>query len=64
LTELSQQTACPTAFSNNNAIIRSERLPPFGDQTRQLLQQRLDEIDDSLRDVNAERKRLKNFSIP
>jgi hypothetical protein len=31
-------------------------------RTRQLLQQRLDEIDDSLRDVNAEGERLKNFS--
>ena len=37
LTELSQQTACPTAFSNNNAIIRSERLPPFGDLRRSFL---------------------------
>jgi hypothetical protein len=34
------------------------------DPTRELLQQRLDEIDDALRDVNAERKRLKNFSVP
>jgi hypothetical protein len=33
------------------------------DPTRQLLQQRLDEIDDALRDVNAERERLKNFSV-
>jgi hypothetical protein len=32
------------------------------DPTR--LQQRLDEIDDALRDVNAERERLKNFSVP
>jgi hypothetical protein len=37
LTELSQQTACPTAFSNSNAIIRSERLPPFGDLRRSFL---------------------------
>jgi hypothetical protein len=34
------------------------------DPTRELLQQRLEEIDDALRDVNAERERLKNFSIP
>jgi hypothetical protein len=34
------------------------------DPTRQLLQQRLDEIDDALREVNAERERLKNFSVP
>lgn len=34
------------------------------DPTRGLLQQRLDEIDDALRDVNAERERLKNFSVP
>ena len=34
------------------------------DPTRQLLQQRLDEIDDSLRELNAERERLKNFSVP
>ena len=34
------------------------------DPTRQLLQQRIDEIDDALRDVNAERERLKTFSIP
>src|ERR1700694_4138817 len=32
--------------------------------TRQLLQQRLDEIDDALRDVNAERDRLKYVSAP
>jgi hypothetical protein len=29
-----------------------------------LLQQRLDEINDALRDVNAERERLNNFSVP
>jgi hypothetical protein len=34
------------------------------DPTRQLLQQRLDEIDDALRELNAERERLKNFSVP
>jgi hypothetical protein len=34
------------------------------DPTRKLLQQRLDEIDDALRDVNAERDRLKNFAVP
>jgi hypothetical protein len=34
------------------------------DPTRELLQQRLDEIDDALRDVNTERERLKNFSVP
>lgn len=34
------------------------------DPTRQLLQQRLDEINDALREVNAERERLKNFSVP
>jgi hypothetical protein len=34
------------------------------DPTRELLQQRLDEIDDALREVNAERERLKNFSVP
>jgi hypothetical protein len=32
-----EQTACPTAFSNSNAIIRSERLPPFGDLRRSFL---------------------------
>jgi len=37
LTELSQQTACPTAFSNNNSIIRSERLPSFRDLRRSFL---------------------------
>ena len=31
------------------------------DPTRELLQQRFDEIDDALRDVNAERERLKNL---
>ena len=37
LSELSQQTACPTAFSNSNAIIRSECPPPFGDLRRSFL---------------------------
>lgn len=34
------------------------------DPTRQLLRQRLDEIDDALQDVNAERDHLRAFSIP
>jgi hypothetical protein len=34
------------------------------DPTRELLQPRLDEIDDALRAVNAERERLKTFSVP
>ena len=32
--------------------------------TRQLIQQRLDEIDDAIRDVNAERDRLRAVSVP
>lgn len=32
--------------------------------TKQLLRRRLDEIEDALRDVNAERDRLRAFSIP
>lgn len=32
--------------------------------TRQLIQQRLDEIDDAIRDVNAERDRLRTVSMP
>lgn len=32
--------------------------------SRELLQQRLDEIEDALRDVNAERDRLRGFTLP
>lgn len=44
---------------------RSEQLKSApNERTRQIIQQQLDQIDDDLRDVNAERDRLKAFSLP
>ena len=44
---------------------REQQMKAVSDEPkRELLQRRLDEIDDALRDVNAERERLKNFSVP
>jgi hypothetical protein len=60
-----------TARRRPSAWLRSDKVQPrtanetaADDPTRELFQQRFDEIDDALRDVNAERARLKNFSVP